>query len=213
VFLNDYGNAGKYTYYTGEMAHSYNTFWYQNTQHDLWPIEENFRGKPAMIISEADLAQFKIAHTRNGAEFRYRFVDDFQAYSKVEIRPGGDPTLHCSANTPFKLPITLISHYDHPIFFKGHTELSPVIAYYFFKGPAAVGFGTCDVIAGATLEHELSRTIELRPPAAPGEYKLRLAIQPGWLPPSNNGGPYAITVGSDPQASASANFKSHFGGD
>jgi hypothetical protein len=101
------------------------------------------------------------------------------------------------------VPITLVSHYDRPITFKGHTELSPVIMYYFLKGPVAVCFGECDVIAGTTLQHELSRTIELRPPAIPGDYKLRLAIQPGWLPPSNNGGTYAVIVGPAPRVSSS----------
>ncbi len=86
VFLDDYGSAAKYTYYTGETAHSYNSMWYQSTQHDIWPIEENFRGKRAMIVNGMPFDQFKTAYARNGAEIVYRFVDDFEAYSKVEIQ-------------------------------------------------------------------------------------------------------------------------------
>jgi hypothetical protein len=197
VFLNDYENAGEYSYYTGETAHSYNAFWYEHTQHDIWPIEDTFRGKPAMIVN-AFFEPLKTTHARNGTEIRYRFVDDFEAYSKVEIRPAGGNSLRCVANASFEMPIILLSHYDHPILFKGHTELSPVIRYYFFKGQTAlaVSWGGCDVIAGATLQHELRRTVELQAPVIPGEYKLRFAIQPGWLPPSNNGGMYDITVGA-----------------
>jgi hypothetical protein len=193
VFVNDYESAGKYTYYTREMADSYNTFWYQNTQHDIWPVEDNFRGKPAMVINEF-IEPFKTALARNGTEIHYRFVNDFEAYSKVAIKLASDGPLRCVAGTPFALPITLINHYDHPIFFKGHTELSPVVAYYFLKGPDMVEWSACDVIAGSTLQDKMVRTIKVKPPATEGEYKLRFAIRPGWLPPSNNGGVYDIAV-------------------
>ena len=199
VFLDDYVSAGRYSYYTGEMAHSYNSIWYQSTQQDIWPIEESFRGKRAMIVNGLPLDHFQTTHARNGQEIRYRFVDDFQTYSKVEIRMAGDSPLRCMADTPFTVPITLVSHYDNPIAFKAHTELSPVILYCFFKGQDIVGAGTCDVIAGTTLQHELKRTVELRPPALPGDYTLRLAIQPGWLQPANNWETRAVAVNIAPR--------------
>jgi hypothetical protein len=199
VFLDDYGNAAKYTYYTGETAHSYNSMWYQSTQQDLWPIEENFRGKPAMIVNGMPLDQFKNAFARNGAEVIYRFVDDFQSFSKVEIKPAGSSALHCVAGLPFEMPITLINHSNGPVAFKGQTELSPQITYHFFKGQEGICWGSCDVLAGITLQHEVGRTIELRPPAIPGEYTLRLAIRPGWLQPSINGRSYAIAVKPAPR--------------
>jgi hypothetical protein len=204
VFLDDYASAGKYSYYTGEMAQSYNAFWYQNSQQDLWPIEESFRGRRAMIVSGTSLDQFKTTHARNGSEIRYRFVDDFQTYSKVEIRLTGDSPFHCASDTPVEVPVTLINHYDHPITFKKITELSPVITYYFFKGQEGICQGACDVIAGSTLQHEFHRTVALRPPAIPGDYILRFAIRPGWLSPSNNGGTYAVTVGPAPRMNSPA---------
>jgi hypothetical protein len=194
VFLDDYGSAARYTYYAGETAHSYNSMWYQNTQHDIWPIEENFRGKPAMILNGLPFDQFKTAYARNGQEIVYRYVDDFETYSKVEIRLAGRGPLSCVAETPFELPVTLVNHSTGPVAFKGHTELAPTITYYFFKGPEVVRWGACDVVAGTTLQREVNRTVELQPPAIPGDYTLRFAIRPGWLQPSNNGGMYAITV-------------------
>ena len=194
VFLDDYGSAAKYSYYTGEMAHSYNSMWYQNTQQDVWPIEESFRGKPAMILNGMSLDQFKTTYARNGAEIVYRFVDDFETYSKVEIQLGSRGPLNCVAERPSELPVTLINRSAWPVAFKGHTELAPMITYYFFKGPEVVCWGACDVVAGITLQRKVNRTVELHPPAIPGDYTLRFAIRPGWLQPSNNGGTYAITV-------------------
>ena len=202
VFLDDYGSAAKYTYYTGETAHSYNSMWYQSTQQDLWPIEESFRGKRAIIVTSLSLEGFQNTFARNGAEIRYRFVDDFQTYSKVEIRLAGTSPMRCAADLPFEIPITLINHSIGPIVFKGHTELSPLIVYYFFKGEDAVCAGACDVIKGITLQREISRTVEVRPPAIPGNYTLRLGIQPGWLQPSINGGTYAVTVRPAPRSSS-----------
>jgi Dolichyl-phosphate-mannose-protein mannosyltransferase len=192
VFLNDYESAGKYTYYTGETADSYNTFWYQHTEHDIWPIEDNFRGKPAIIVN-GYLPQSKTVQARNRAEISYRFVNDFEAYSKVEIRPASG-SLHCVANRAFDLPIVLVNHYGHPIVLKGQTELAPVVMYYFFKGQTTAAWGEGDVIAGNTLDDKLVRTIRVQPPAIPGDYKLRFVIRPGWLPPTDNGGMYGITV-------------------
>jgi hypothetical protein len=186
VFLDDYISAGRYSYYTGEMAHSYNSMWYQSTQQDLWPIEENFRGKRVMLVNGLSMDHFVTTRARNGEEIRYRFVDNFQAYSKVEIQVAGSNSVHCAADTPIKVPITLVSHYDNPVIFSANTELTPVIAFCIFKGRDLVAAGKCDVIAGSTLGHELNRTIELRPPKVAGNYTLRLAIQPGWLQPANN---------------------------
>jgi len=194
VFLDDYGSAAKYTFYTGETAHSCNSMWYQNSQHDLWPIEESFRGKPAMLVNGGAYDQFKITRARNGVEIRYRFVNDFQTYSKVEIRPSESGPLSCTAGKPFELPVRLINHSQSPVVFKGNTELAPLITYYFFKGQEVVSWSGCDVLAGIALQREVRRTIELRPPAIPGDYTLRFAIRPGWLQPSNNSGSYAITV-------------------
>jgi hypothetical protein len=204
VFLDDYGSAAKYTYYTGEMAHSYNSMWYQNTQQDIWPIEESFRGKPAMIVNGLPFDQFKTTYARNGAEIVYRFVGDFQTYSKVEIRLAGTNAPNCVAGLPFEMPITLVNHSDNSIVFKGQTELSPLITYYFLKGQEVICWGSCDVLAGIILQREVNRTVELRPPAIPGNYTLRFAIQPGWLQPSNNGGVYAVTVRPAPRSSSLA---------
>lgn len=195
VFLDDYGSAGKYTYYTGETSHCYNSLWYENTQHDIWPIEESFRGKRAMIVNGTYVDHFQTTHATNGVEIRYRFVDDFQAYSKIKILLTASAPIHCVAEKPFDVPITLINHYDSPIAFEAHTELAPLLAYYFFKGDDLVTSGSFDFIAGTTLKHDLTRTVELRPPAIPGNYTLRLAIRPGWLPPSGNSAVYAVTVG------------------
>jgi hypothetical protein len=205
VFLDDYGSAAKYTYYTGEMAQSYNSMGHQNSQHDLWPIEESFRGKRAMIVNGEPYDQFLTTYARNGAEIRYRFVDDFETYSKVGIELGRrGPLIRFVAEMPSELPVTLVNHSAWPVAFKGHTELAPMITYYFFKGPEVICWGACDVIAGITLEQEVNRTVELRPPAIPGDYTLRFAIRPGWLQPSNNGGMYAITVLPARQSSSSA---------
>jgi Dolichyl-phosphate-mannose-protein mannosyltransferase len=188
VFLNDYANAGLYTYYTGEMADSYNAFDYRNTQQDLWPIEEAFRGKPAIVISSKPLDQFKTAQTRNGAILYYRFVEDYEPYIKVELRLADAGPLHLTIDKTCQTQIVLINHYDRPILFKDHTELTPVIAYRFTKGVNTYCHGTCDVIAGLALQNELTRTVNLWPPGAPGDFKLQFSIQPGWLPPSLNDG-------------------------
>jgi hypothetical protein len=83
VFIDDYDTAAKFSYYTGEMAHSYNSYLFQFTQQDLWPLEEDFRGKPAMVIDANTPSTF--FRTRNGASIKYCYVNDFQTHSKVDI--------------------------------------------------------------------------------------------------------------------------------
>jgi Dolichyl-phosphate-mannose-protein mannosyltransferase len=197
IFFNDYGSAAQYMFYTGEMALSYNAFDYQNTQQDLWPIEESFRGKPAMIVKGTLVDGFTIAYASNGARIQYRYIDDFQGYSKVRILLTQNPPLHFLVGKPFKLPITLVNHYAQPIFFKPHTEFAPVLTYFFFKGKSQISTGSCDILGGTTLTDELTRTIDVQPPAIPGKYTFRLAICPGWLPPPANSKLYSVTVDPD----------------
>ena len=197
IFFNDYGSAAQYTFYTGEMALSYNAVDYQNTQQDLWPIEENFRGKRVMIVRGTLVDGYSTAYARNGARIQYRYGDDFQSYSKVRISLAQDPPLHFLAGKPFKLPITLVNYYVQPIFFKPHTEFAPVLGFYFFKGQTQVINGACDILSGTTLKDNLTRTIEIQPPAIPGKYTFRLAICPGWLPPPANSNLYSVTLDPD----------------
>ena len=197
IFFNDYESAAQYMFYTGQMALSYNAFDYQNTQQDLWPIEESFRGKPAMIVKGTPVAGFTTVYARNGARIQYLYIDDFEGYSKVRIFLAQSPPLHFLAGKPLILPITLVNHYAEPIFFKPHTEFAPVLGYFFFKGKSQVSTGSCDILGGTTLTDELTRTIEVRPPAIPGDYTFRLSICPGWLPPPANSKLYAVTVDPD----------------
>jgi hypothetical protein len=194
VFLDDYDAAGAYTFYTGEMAHSYNQWTFQNSQQDLWPIEDAFRGKPAIVINGAPDEGYAITHASNRAEIRYRFTNDFESYSKIDISPKTDGPLHFASAKAVDLPITLVSRYSHPVFFKPDIELSPVLMCLFIKGKDASSTFRYDVLSGTTLFHERTIVLRINPPAVPGPYLLRFVIKPGWLQPSNNGGACMITV-------------------
>lgn len=195
VFLSDAGDAGLYSYYTSEMAHSYNSPGFQNSQQDLWPIEQSFRGMPAMIVAGRMREGYTQVIAGNGAEIRYRFVDDLQTYSKVELRLAGGPPADCQAGAAVPLKLSLINHYEQPIAFKPHVELAPVITYQFLKGRKIVADGVCDTsLAGTTLQKETELPVVVQSPTAPGDYTLRFAIQPGWLPPSSGGTPCRISI-------------------
>ena len=97
VFLDDYRSAGRYSYYTGETAHSYNSMWYQSTQHDIWPIEENFRGKRAMIVNGMPFDQFKTAYARNRAGNRVSVCRRFRSLFEGGDTNGGQwPSALCA---------------------------------------------------------------------------------------------------------------------
>lgn len=195
VFVNDYQDASLYSYYTGEMAGCYNSLKHHPSQQNLWGIDDQFRGTPAMIVNAWRPKGFDRFVARNGAEFRYAYVNDFQSYTKVEIQLLTTSILHCTAGTPLQARIRLINHYDHPVTFRADPELSPVITYHFFVGHDIAFEGVCDSkIVGTTVADTIERTVTLRAPRNPGHYVLHFAIRPGWLPPSLNSQAYPVTV-------------------
>jgi hypothetical protein len=139
-----------------------------------------------MIVSNDPLPGFETATARNGALIRYRFVDDFEEYAKVEIRPAGALPLHLQAGSAVQLPLLLTSRYAGPVTFEKAGELAPMLDYFIFRGSQPIASGKCDVLGGKKLDGELSVSIRFVPPTSAGDYQVRFSIQPGWLPPTAN---------------------------
>ena len=95
VFMNSYQKAAKYTFYTGDFAHTINSVKYRKNQYDLWDFEERLQGEDVMFLPNHDVFELPYSQVAKidsfqstlGGNYYYTYLNDFQSVNKLIIEP------------------------------------------------------------------------------------------------------------------------------
>lgn len=131
VFLNSYQNTSKYTFYTKNLAHSYNGVGYRKNQFDLWETEGKIQGKDVLIVSKRDLPNFSPFGTALG-NYYISELNNFRSYNKVEIEVLNDEWTF-EAGKSYALEVLLTNNFSFPIDFKENKDFSVEIVVSLIK--------------------------------------------------------------------------------
>jgi hypothetical protein len=83
VFVNSYRRAAKYTFYTGDPAHSSNTVWYRKTHYDITPYAEQFHNEAVWLVGDYPSPFFDSIHVDNGEAFLAAEIPGFPVFTRV----------------------------------------------------------------------------------------------------------------------------------
>jgi hypothetical protein len=122
VFLNSYQNASKYTFYTNNLAHSYNGVNYRKNQFDLWDTETKIQGKDVLIVSGRHLPNFSPFKTALG-DFYISELKNFRSYNKVEIEVLNDEWTF-GADKTYPLKVQFTNNFPFPVNFQENKDFS-----------------------------------------------------------------------------------------
>jgi len=131
VFLNSYQKASKYTFYTNNLAHSYNGVGYRKNQFDLWETEAEIQEKEVLIVSGRDLPNFSPFKTALG-DFYISPFKNFRSYNKVEIEILNEE-LTFKADKTYPLKVQLTNNFPFPVDFKENKDFSVEIVVSLVK--------------------------------------------------------------------------------
>lgn len=182
VFRNSYQLPSVYTFYTGHTAYSLNGVYYRHTQYDIWPIEEELFGKPALLVTNVKDPQSTRYLFPDGKPVYLHRTEHFFAVQKLQIRytmePGmvmhaGD-TLHLQAELynpypyaiPFDVPYFPVEF--HTMFVKSGNDMTIT--------PATTSPGIKVIRAGERIPFTLSFEV---PDICTRHYKFGITLQAG----------------------------------
>lgn len=117
IFLNSYQKASKYTFYTKDLAHSYNGLSYRKNQFDLWDTEIQMQGKDVLIVSARDFPDSSPLKTVLGDVYISE-LKNFRSYNKVLIQVLNDDELTFEADAFYPLKLQLKNTFPFPVNFK-----------------------------------------------------------------------------------------------
>ncbi|MFO7720577.1 MAG: glycosyltransferase family 39 protein, partial [Gillisia sp.] len=131
IFLNSYQKASKYTYYTNNLAHSYNGVNYRKNQFNLWDTETKIQGKDVLIVSSRELPNFSLLETAVG-DLYFSEVKNFRSYNKVEIEVLNKEWTF-EANKIYPLEVQLTNNSPLKVDFKENSDFLVEIVVSLFK--------------------------------------------------------------------------------
>ena len=196
VFINHYERASRYSYLTGDLAHCYNTFNYRETQHDLWPLEENLQGKKVFIIDRHNRKRLYPTYmTKIGKGIHYRVEENFRSFRKVNIEIEGEEKFDGNPNQELTLKLELTNKYGHDIDFDDVGERRVWLNAHFLDGLKPVSMIALEEVSGKMAAGESkSKTVTFRLPETSGKYDLRFSLQVDGIEPPINSKKYPAKV-------------------
>ncbi len=196
IFINHYERASRYSYLTGDLAHCYNTFSYRETQHDLWPLEEELQGKRVFIIDRYNMDQrYPTYTTKIGKGIHYRIEEDFRSFRKVNIELVDVSSIEAGPGEELSLNIKLINNYDYPADFSDVGDRQVHLNSHFLVGLVSEQDTPLEVLTESmSVGQESFRTVKVRLPEKPGKYDLRFSIQVEGIEAPINSKKYKVVV-------------------
>ncbi len=194
VFTNKYQFPSKYTFYTGEFAHSLNNINYRKNQYDIWDFEDSIQNKPVMLILGTKSADSLI--TSNGLIHRYQYIDNFTSYYRVKINIIKDKDIF-EHDSDANFVITIENHTEKTIEFGKDKNWRSFLCYtYSRRGKYIFPPKKIENAELISLEPHSCylQKIKIKTPLNPGKYKLHIWIKTGNLSPSENSTPIKIKV-------------------
>lgn len=187
VFLNSYQRASKYTYYTKNLAHSYNGVNYRKNQFDLWDTESKIQGKDVLIVSSRELPNFSLLETAVG-NFYISELENFRSYNKVEIEVLNDEHSF-EANTTYPLEVILTNNFPFSVNFQENKYFSVEIVVSLSKYKELVEqqsfplrFDKDSLDPGESF----TQIINYKVPREKGRYHIFVSLKSNYLEPGIN---------------------------
>ncbi len=198
IFKDKYQYPSKYTFYTGNFAHTLNSVFYRKNQYDLWGYGDSIQGKTVWYMRvPKEVAKDSITNPA-GKTYYCDSISNFRTYYKVKIdilMPEGQKLWPDSL---VGVPIQLINTTDKAVDFYANKKFPSRIYYYFAhnmseenqlpvlnwydKLPALAPNDTADFMA------------TIRTPMKKGKYKFLLGIRNNYLPAMPNSDFHEIYV-------------------
>ncbi len=196
VFINHYERSSRYSYLTGDLAHCYNTFDYRETQHDLWPTEENLQGRKVFIIDRHNReGKFPTYMTQIGKGIHYRVEEDFRSFRKVNIEITSTEEVVGNTGEEVELTLLLKNNYDRNVDFGVVGERQLTLNAHFLKGlepVLTVPLSQLEGIMAQDGEREIKVRFQL--PSEVGKYDLRFSIEVEGIEPPINSKKYKTEI-------------------
>ncbi|MFO8148044.1 MAG: ArnT family glycosyltransferase [Bacteroidota bacterium] len=187
VFLNSYQKASKYTYYTKNLAHSYNGVNYRKNQFDLWDTETKIQGKNVLIVLSRELPNFSLLETAVG-DFYISELKNFRSYNKVEIDVLNDEWTF-EANTTYPLEVMLTNNFPFSVNFQENKDFSVEIVVSLIKYKQLIEeqsfplkFDKDSLNTGETF----IQIINYKAPQESGSYQIFVSLKSNYLEPGIN---------------------------
>lgn len=117
VFQNSYQQPSVYTFYTGLPATALNGIYYRHTQYDIWPMEKDLFGHPAIVITNNKDPGSKPLPLPNGKTLYLHPVNAFFSAQKLLLEYHGTDHAVWHALDSISLKATLINPYPYLIDF------------------------------------------------------------------------------------------------
>jgi len=117
VFQNSYQQPSVYSFYTGKPAIALNGIYYRHTQYDIWSMDENLMGKPALLITNNKDPGSEALRLPNGKTMYLHPIDHFFSAQKLFLDYQLEKTAVMQAGDTMQLKATLINPYPYTIDF------------------------------------------------------------------------------------------------
>jgi hypothetical protein len=189
AFMNSYQDASLYEFYTKSKGFSLNNSWGRKNQFDIWNVEQQYREKKIILISNFKNNNWdSIVNLPNT---KYKVIDNFQAYSKIKIIPNSiKSTALLSEN--ISVNIQLENTQKEIIDLEKSIEFAPVLYYQFFEGKYPIKIVKVSKIFNSSLHNSIN--FDIIAPNRSGNFTLSFSIKAGWLPTSINSDKFKIVI-------------------
>jgi len=186
VFVNSYENASRFTYLTQRKSHCLSTYYFNNTHFDTWPIEDTLQGTSVFLIDKKGDQTYTKYKTKIGEKVKYKLVDNYRSYAKVNIATNWGKKEIFEANQTITLPIVITNNQPYSVSVNNNPNLVPKLNAYFMQHyktrQSEIVIDSLELKPGETQK----TTIQIKTPRKIGKYQFRLAVQAGDLPPTIN---------------------------
>lgn len=195
LFMNSYSEASLYEFYAGYPAASLNNISGRKNQFDIWGYEDQFIGERVLVIINYPHPDAPLIPGLNPRERQYRFFDDFQTYSGLQLVAR---ELETEGKVRDALPVVLeletpLQQSRIPVRWQNMDRLFSCMTYQIFSGNQMVADWPTHI---RFTNRHLSEPLEffILAPSKPGTYGLHFSIQTEWLPPGIHSPRYELVI-------------------
>jgi len=196
-FQNSYQDASLYAFYTGNPAFTYADLYYRKNQFDIWQLEEQAQGEPALIAGNESLA-CDTCKARPMGRRKYLLVDLDTLIVAQHLTMAFDTAgLVWAAGTELSLPVRLHNPYSVPVMLSNpEMPIRPFACfvrdeYERYALPAKAEFYPDTLQAGESIRTRM--TFDL-PPDKTGDLAFAMGLQWGVFQPGIHSKPVKVTI-------------------
>ncbi|MGB1031721.1 MAG: ArnT family glycosyltransferase, partial [Flavobacteriales bacterium] len=93
LFMNSYGEASLYRFYTGGEAHSWNNMNGRKNQYDYWQYDAGWSKETTLVAANYPAHLFQSQAFQNDSLY-YQFYDSVGIWNKFHVRPVAEENIH-----------------------------------------------------------------------------------------------------------------------